>query len=386
MDIVKLVLDTRVPIARALNALCIDSDPNERQSLRKRAYKELNAPISTDHGHLFCKLNVTNDLGESYALSCINPMALLVAGSRVCHGLFLMLATLMEQTHGEPLRCTVYHDGVTPGNNLRPDHGRKFESFLWSVLELPPWVKSRGRFRWFTFLYLTKEEMNTNRIHVHHVFKAILLMLFGANDDFNFATTGIRLRHETKQAIFRMKYDCSPQDFEAHAVLWGLKGAGALMPCPKCDNCIGVCRKYFSDDSGFAHIYDADYTKFKLRGNDEWKAIVDEIKQAVSDGRNIEELEKSAGITYSPDGILFDPWAWEQINFPSCIYMDIAHCLLGSGSVAQLSLNQFVVALVQKTQLELTDLDEFLGLVRLPLDLSLSTSSHNESFLDGEPT
>ena len=129
MDIVKLVLDTRVPIARALNALCIDSDPNERQSLRKRAYKELNAPISTDHGNLFCKLNVTNDLGESYALSCINPMALLVAGSSVCHVFFLMLATLMEQTHGEPLRCTVYHDGVTPGNNLRPDHGRKFESF-----------------------------------------------------------------------------------------------------------------------------------------------------------------------------------------------------------------------------------------------------------------
>ena len=89
-------------------------------------------------------------------------------------------------------------------------------------------------------------------IKVHHIFRAMFWGLFGNVDDFNF-TTGIFLKRGGRQILLRMKYKSTPQDYEAHVYLFGLKGASSLAPCPLCDNCIGIPRAFFEDDSGFTH-------------------------------------------------------------------------------------------------------------------------------------
>jgi hypothetical protein len=44
--------------------------------------------------------------------------------------LFRLIQGMQQNAGGKPLRFVLYHDGVVPGNNLRPDDGRAFVSFF----------------------------------------------------------------------------------------------------------------------------------------------------------------------------------------------------------------------------------------------------------------
>ena len=163
---------------------------------------------------------------------------------------------MLQNAGGQELRFVIYHDGVVPGNNLRPDDGRAFVSFLWSILEIPRWMRMRGRMRWFTMLYITKKDMKSLGIGIPQITKAILRKLVGSEDDFNFAATGGSLKHGAEEVILRMQPKIVVlQEFEAHVYMFGLKGASGMNPCPCCENCIGIPREYFEDGSGFVHFY-----------------------------------------------------------------------------------------------------------------------------------
>ena len=86
-------------------------------------------------------------------------------------GFFRVMQSAMQYANlylGGQLRFILYHDGVTPGNNLRPDCGRSFVSFLWSWLDLPIWLRSRERLRWITCTYVGKRDMKQHKITVMH--------------------------------------------------------------------------------------------------------------------------------------------------------------------------------------------------------------------------
>ena len=86
-------------------------------------------------------------------------------------GFFRVMQSAMQYAHqytGGRLRYILYHDGVTPGNNLRPDCGRSFVSFLWSWLDLPQWLRSRERLRWITCSYVGKKMMKKHNFTVMH--------------------------------------------------------------------------------------------------------------------------------------------------------------------------------------------------------------------------
>ena len=103
-------------------------------------------------------------------------------------------------------------------------------------METPRWIRMRGRLRWFTMFYITKKDMKSMGIGIPQITQAILRKLFGSEDDFNFATTGVSLKHGAVEVILRMQPKIIvPRDFEAHVYMFGLKGASGMNPCPICE-------------------------------------------------------------------------------------------------------------------------------------------------------
>lgn len=133
--------DTFVPPTVTLSVAARTSG-GDRNQLRKGIIR----PLLEDsvYGHILqkCPIQFTN--GEAYEWEYINPFAL-----------------IHQYTSGRPrfgdmlrgagsVRIAFYMDETTPGNVLRPDHGRSLACFYWTLMELPSWFRSR-HCGWFYF-------------------------------------------------------------------------------------------------------------------------------------------------------------------------------------------------------------------------------------------
>ncbi len=169
-EFVPLVLDARQPVrplvARMLQELGHQTSSVTR--LQNRAHEELHRDTQSHslYGPLHDTLDVQTGDGAPTTIDYINPFALLAEAASRSLGFFRLLQHCVGEAPDGVLRFILYHDGVTPGNNLRPDLGRSFVSFLWSFLELPQWMRNRGRRRWFTLCYVQKRTMDTAGITI----------------------------------------------------------------------------------------------------------------------------------------------------------------------------------------------------------------------------
>ena len=368
---IDVALVTRQSIQNVVEHLVAGTDAcasTERKRVRVKLYAA--GKIETLYGVLFDDLDVRNEEGTWHKIQFINPFALLAIASAKSLAFLRLIQGMQQRAVGQQLRFVLYHDGVVPGNNLRPDDGRAFVSFLWSIMELPRWIRMRGRLRWFTLFYITKKDMKRLGLDIPQLTKAILRKLFGSEDDFNFLT-GIPLQHNGEEFILRMKPRiATPQDFEAHVYMFNLKGASGMNPCPCCENGIGIPREYFEDDSGFVHVYSSHYEKFKMRTQQRMKETIGSIRVAAESGdaKALEEIEVATGIVYREDLLLFDDWTLELSGFPDCVYMDTTHCMFGGGSIGQFAINAIVQALVTSPTITVTgaDRDAFGHRVRVP--------------------
>lgn len=81
--------------------------------------------VSTPYGTLVSEVAIPLVDGSNYMAPFLNPFALLYFMSSVSmHVSELFHATLV----GRSLGFAFYHDGVVPGNVLRPDTGRAFQA------------------------------------------------------------------------------------------------------------------------------------------------------------------------------------------------------------------------------------------------------------------
>ena len=372
-ELLACVIDARQPMRPILEKL---SKSTSSEKGFKRAYAELHAnrDISTLYGNIVQKLEVVGPTGSLH-MEYISPMALLIHASATSLGFFRLMQACVSQAPGQVLRFVFYHDGVTPGNNLRPDNGRSFVSFLWSVLELPRFLRNRSRMRWFTYSYVLKKDMKSANISIANIARAILLDLF-RDTDRNFETTGILLRHGEETQVLRMSFTTCPQDWLAHVDMYNLKGQAGLNPCPLCDNCMGR-RAFFEDNSGFSHVLSPVYEKFIVRDSARMQEVIDSIEKVAVDGTpdELDDIEKSIGIKYDRNGLLFDKGTACIIDLSSAIYADTAHCLLASGGVGQYHINQFVLRIINNTDCTLADLDSFTTKVTLPRGWSKLTKT-----------
>ena len=98
----------------------------------------------------------------------------------------------------------LYTDEVFPANSeRRPDKGRAFYAFYWTILELPDWFRSRSELPYFVFAYVPSK-LITNLFSLTRLFKKIIQVFF-PQDGFSMATTGVRIEHKHQQFVLRLK-------------------------------------------------------------------------------------------------------------------------------------------------------------------------------------
>ena len=90
-------------------------------------------------------------------------------------------------------RIGIYVDDSRPGNNLRPDKGRKYYAYYWTSLELPDWFRA-SQVGWFPLCFVLQEAVEKVAGGLSHITALLLESMFSnAAMAFNFATTGMRL-------------------------------------------------------------------------------------------------------------------------------------------------------------------------------------------------
>ena len=252
------------------------------------------------------------------------------------------------------LGFAIYQDGVTPGNNMRPDSGRRFFSWMWTIRELPRWMTE---IEWNLLAYIRKDYMDASNLTIPIIARASIRDMF-LHSERNLQNPGIRLQHGDRWFTLRMKFAFNPQDFAAHEDMYDLKGSSGLAPCPCCDNCMGR-RGFFDDDGPIAHVYSWKYNKFKSKTPERAANIVNNLRDLADTPGELDTLEKATGIKYNPNGILFDREVSIIMNFPNCVYIDLTHALFGSGGIARYHINGLVYKVVQSSQITVEDIDKF---------------------------
>jgi len=85
------------------------------------------------------------DTEQKNAISYLNPFGLLwfiCQNSDICEFMVSHLAGPV------PTKLCFYVDAVVPGNPLRPDTHRTIETFYWTMMQLPGWLRSMASIGW----------------------------------------------------------------------------------------------------------------------------------------------------------------------------------------------------------------------------------------------
>ena len=109
----------------------------------------------TPYGTLVKELPLTvKDSARTVTLQYICPFAFLWLASQESTGFAAFLAlyfgalgvgeaapatSVLDES--KTARIGIYVDDSRPGNNLRPDQGRKYYAYYWTFLELPDWFR-----------------------------------------------------------------------------------------------------------------------------------------------------------------------------------------------------------------------------------------------------
>ena len=86
-----------------------------------------------------------------------HPMALLHKACKDCPQLGRYIVDCLG--HQGVGRVALYMDGTTPGNQMRPDHGRSYNAIYWTIMEFPHTFRSRDEIGWIPFAFVTKKDL-----------------------------------------------------------------------------------------------------------------------------------------------------------------------------------------------------------------------------------
>ena len=112
---------------------------------------------------------------EPEQIKYLNPFALLWWLSQISFNFYTFLSKALPTQIG---RTVFYTDEVFPANSeRRPDKGRAFYAFYWTILELPDWFRSRSEFPYFVFAYVPSKVI-ANQFSLTRLFKKIIHVLF----------------------------------------------------------------------------------------------------------------------------------------------------------------------------------------------------------------
>jgi hypothetical protein len=318
--------------------------------------------IDTPYGKVCEEILIERDGGDPFVFECLNPFALLwLAAARSEYAAEFYAANLKGRC-----RIVLYCDGVTPGNALRPDHGRTFEAIYWTFLEFPDWYRSRIQTSWFPFCFLESKRLCDDCITMSTVAAAVMKKFFARDlSQPNFERTGLIFQCRGVDHHIVAEFAAWLADERAIKDLVSCKGASGLKPCISCRNVVN--RTTPAADGYLVHIDCPETHRFDRQTVDSLNEMVADLllKHGAVTRAEFNTLEKAYGLVYDSRALLWDPWANRVTRLPDSLYWDWMHCLVASGGIAQYQVNQLLRALCT-IGIGLKDVDAFFSQIALP--------------------
>ena len=164
-------------------------------------------------------------------------MALLYHAANVSMHFSAFLIKCMPAGRG---RIVLYIDETRPGNIIRPDNARAYNSIYWTLLEFPAWYRARDELGWIPFASIMTKDLQAAGTNVAEVMKVVMRIFWGPTDgDWNMEEPGMVVRHRGNPTRLRLTFAGFLGDAKSHAEVLSLKGSSGRMPCPNCLNCLG---------------------------------------------------------------------------------------------------------------------------------------------------
>ena len=316
--------------------------------------KKTNANSHTPYGPM---IQTFECCGETR--NCIHPCAILWAATRACPAASEFYHKhLCKASHS---RIAIHFDEARLGNILRPDAGRAFQSFSWTLMDLPRWFRVRGA-GWFPFTFLPSSQMSGKDMSL--ALCAMLRMFFAQDGGFNLDSVGIELTAPDGQVYaFKARADTLIADMKAIDEVLCLKGSSSYRPCGACcHNVVG----YIKDiPAGLAdelvHYRCTDPRRFRQHSHRSFCQQADRLEHAklTESADDFDKLEKACGLIYTPGGLPWDKYLRDFLNIPEMVFYDSMHSWTASGGLGQYTINRFVLEACRVGKFSLKDIDDF---------------------------
>ena len=294
-----------------------------------------------------------------------NPQALLHLAITRSVRYYEFLLYCRARAPSNILRLAIYLDQTTPGNNNRPDLARCSQCIYYTCLDYPSWYIAR-RTGWHAYAYVLAKDQKRSELTDTRLVRFVLRTFLNrdvSDPDFGFVLT---TKHNGKTEVFRFKMSVQIADWPQHAKTFNLNGHQGRIPCWICYNCLGRC-SYFEDPE-LVHVSSPDYAKLKRHTKDTFRIVVDRLENAANAGAvgELRALETNLGVKYDEHALLWDREVRHMLEPPDAIYVDWMHTVASSGGFGQYGVNDYVLSLVEKSHIELPDIDNWCANVKYP--------------------
>lgn len=199
---------------------------------------------------------------------------------------------------GKNLRWIVYADEADPGNPLAATHGRKHWNFFAGVAEFESALCDTHC--WIPFATLLSSRLEGVEGGLSQVYKRLMEKILNEGGMFK---EGFFVNVDGVNRLVRCKMEAPLGDESALKQIWNCKGASGLKPCLKCTNVLSKMSEH-ADLPGMTDITCHDINVFMQMTDEDLFSAHDDIgrQKLVLAASRIDELEKCAGINYSPLG------------------------------------------------------------------------------------
>jgi hypothetical protein len=237
----------------------------------------------------------------------LHPLAYISYMCSMSAAFFNLMQSTVDRC-GRHLRIVFYIDEINPGNPLHPEPGRLLQAIYWCFSDWPAWFLQR-KHSWPMFGIIRTKVMKELPGGASHLMRLVLRTFFLSTG--NSFRTGCIIQHGDKSLQFTAGFCGVLSDEKALKEIYDVKGQAGTFPCPTCFN---VAYKRAAGKDWGADIVTltcTDISKFKPRT----KAILTTIKKRLETASKTDrlELEKRFGVNYSPNGLLWDKWLFDNI-------------------------------------------------------------------------
>ena len=218
---------------------------------------------------------------------------------------------------GRPWRIVLYADEITPGNVLRPGNPRKIWGIYWSIVEFGATCLS-GELGWHTLCCIRSQRVKDLSLTciVRHLLKT-----------FEPFEIGVVLTSVTRLVVARVAIALA--DEAALKNMFEFKGASGILPCPFCSNVVLRSSELHEFDGTLKPHSVTSLEGCVQHTDDSVVAIIRRLRSqmAVLTKKKFEDLQKSLGFNFVPDGILDG-----EVLGITALHFDWAHCVLIQGT------------------------------------------------------